>query len=228
MKALRTSPLNCSYKIDDRMQQTWQEVCLVIEKDEKTGTAKTLTINRTMAFKLSKSLARLVLLGAYQDQRGIVERKESIGKETQNLVKFLGAFENECGIYVGGPDKMNEPAVMIHGIANLPGSVEISPGTGIYRGGLEAAMDGVLSRKYKPLDFRFFIGYRSYVGGELDKAVRSGKYQPVACSRPLVLKQCIRLPKPLWHEGKCLDHFASLTGMLPWSLILSFQLCSVF
>lgn len=64
------------------------------------------------------------------------------------------------------------------------------------------AIDGVLSGKYKPLDFRFFIGHTRYAKGELEDAVSKGKYQPIACSRPLVLKQCIQLPKPLWHEGK--------------------------
>ncbi|KAL7524946.1 LOW QUALITY PROTEIN: hypothetical protein ACHAXR_002510, partial [Thalassiosira sp. AJA248-18] len=184
-------------------QQTWQEVNLVIEKDERTGSAKTITINRPMAFKLSQSMGRLVLFGAYQTEQGggkeiggQVNRRESDGKETPNLVKFLGAFENECGVYVGGMDDMDQPAVMIHGIADLEGAVEVSPGTGIYEGGLEAAMDGVMSGKYKPLDFRFFIGHTM----ELDEAVSLGKYQPVACSRPLVLKQCIQLPKPLWHE----------------------------
>ena len=64
------------------------------------------------------------------------------------------------------------------------------------------AIDGVLSGKYKPLDFRFFVGHTSYSKGQLQDAVTKGKYQPIACSRPLVLKQCIQLPKPLWHEGK--------------------------
>ncbi|KAL9185107.1 hypothetical protein ACHAXT_002884 [Thalassiosira profunda] len=183
-------------------QATWQEVCLVIEKDEKTGCSKTVTINRPMAFKLSESMGRLVLMGAYQAEKGggAVNKQESNGVETQNVVKFLGAFENQCGVYVGGPDDMDQPAVMVHGIDDLPGAVEVSPGTGIYTGGLEAAMDGVLAGKYKPLDFRFFIGHTKYEGAKLDEAVRLGQYQPVACSRPLVLKQCIQLPKPLWHE----------------------------
>ena len=183
-------------------QQTWQSVCLVTERDERTGSAKTLTINRPMAFKLSKSMGRLVLLGAYEAEAGESNpvKTERDGSETQNIVKFLTAFEQQCGVYVGGPDGMEQPATLIHGIDGLPGAVEISPGTGIYKGGLEAAMDGVLSGKYKPLDFRFFIGHTSYAGGELDEAVSLGKWQPVACSRPLVLKQCIQLPKPLWHE----------------------------
>ncbi|KAL3764670.1 hypothetical protein ACHAW5_000301 [Stephanodiscus triporus] len=188
-------------------QNTWQEVCLVIEHDERTGRSKTVTINRPMAFKLSRNLGTLVLLGSYKSEGGgagsgkvILPEGNVSGIETQNLVKFLSAFENQCGVYLGGPDDMDKPAMIIHGIRELPGAVEISPGTGIFYGGLEAAMDGVLSGKYKPLDFRFFIGHTSYIGGRLDEAVRSGKYQPVACSRPLVLKQCIQLPKPLWHE----------------------------
>jgi len=178
-------------------QHAWQEVCLVIERDERTGRSVTVTINRPMAFKLSRSLGRLVLLGPGEGSVGV--------RDTQNLVKFLSAFEGSCGVYLGGPDDVDKPAVMIHGVRELEGAEEISPGTGIFRGGVEAAMDGVLSGRYKPLDFRFFIGHANYAGGRLDEAVRSGKYQPVACSRPLVLKQCIQLPKPLWHEGEKLS-----------------------
>lgn len=159
-----------------------------------------------MAFRLSESLARLVLLGAFRatqlaDAKAVVEKREQSAQDTQLLVKFLAAFENECGIYVGGSKAMEEPATMIHGIADLPGAVEICRGTGIYEGGVEAACDGVLSGKYKPLDFRFFIGHSAYKNSGLDEQVEAGKWQPVACSRPLVLKQCIQLPKPLWHEG---------------------------
>jgi hypothetical protein len=35
----------------------------------------------------------------------------------------------------------------------------------------------------------------------LNLAVMMGKYQPVACARSLVLKHCIGLPTPLWHEA---------------------------
>jgi hypothetical protein len=34
-------------------QNAWQEVCLVIERDERTGRSVTVTINRPMAFKFS-------------------------------------------------------------------------------------------------------------------------------------------------------------------------------
>jgi hypothetical protein len=34
-------------------QNAWQEVCLMIERDERTGRLVMVTINRSMAFKLS-------------------------------------------------------------------------------------------------------------------------------------------------------------------------------
>jgi putative transcriptional regulator len=89
---------------------------------------------------------------------------------------------------------------MIHGITELEGASEISPGTGIYIGGIDAAIDGVLDGRYSPLDFRFFIGCHMYKDGDLNFAINSNKYQPIACARSLALKQCIQLPKPLWHE----------------------------
>ena len=103
-------------------------------------------------------------------------------------------------MYVGGPDAQHKPAELIHGYADLEGATEISPGTGIYRGGLNAAIDGVLRGDYRALDFRFFFGRHEYKESMLDVNVVLGKYQPVACARTLALKQCLSLPKPLWHE----------------------------
>lgn len=69
-------------------------------------------------------------------------------------------------------------------------------------GGVDAAIEGVLDKKYSPLEFRFFVGCHDYEEQKLDAAVQLGKYLPIACSRSLALKQCVSLPKPLWHEGK--------------------------
>lgn len=109
---------------------------------------------------------------------------------------------------MGGPDYQDEPAMLIHGIPNLSGAQEVAPGTNIYQGGLEAAVLGILNGHYKPLDFRFFLGRQSYdpvenpKRGALVKKVDDGVYQPIACARSLALKQCLGLPKPLWHEGE--------------------------
>jgi len=197
-------------------QECWQEVGLVVEKDKSPGTASTLTLNRPMAFKLTENLAKLVLFGAQNAM--LMQERGRVGSETEKFVKFLTAFEASCAVYVGGPDNLEEPAVMIHGFADLDGAREISPGTGTYEGGIAAAVDGVLSGKYAPLDFRFFVGGHQYKSGELDVAVFSNKYQPIACARALVLKQCIQLPKPLWHEilelcGGDLKDYSSLELM---------------
>lgn len=175
-------------------QNTWQEVCLVLDRNEKIGISNTVVLNRPMAFKATENLARLALFGAF----GVTNDDSST--QSKQLERFLMAFKSEIGLYVGGPDMMDRPAIMVHGIAGLEGATEISPGIGMYRGGLEAAVTGILQGQYKPLDFRFFVGRHRYDKGELDLAVHLGKYQPVACARSLALKQCIALPKPLWHE----------------------------
>ena len=178
-------------------QEQWQEVCLVLERttsSEGSKSAKTLVLNRPMAFKLTKDLGRLVYFGASDPQRTIDSKK------VRGLTNFMLAFRDECAVYIGGSDDQSKPATLIHGIRDLPGAVEISPGSNIYRGGLEAAVEGVLAGKYTPLEFRFFVGCHDYEESMLDVEVRLGKFQPVACARALALKQCMSLPKPLWHE----------------------------
>ena len=88
---------------------------------------------------------------------------------------------------------------------------------------------GVLEGKYDPLEFRFFVGCHEYEESTLDVKVHLGKYQPIACARSLALKQCISLPKPLWHEGKAQEtsrFWLVVSGMSCW-LKLVF-LCLVF
>lgn len=179
-------------------QETWQEVCLILEMDERKKTASTVVINRPMALQLTDSLGKLVLNGTFRPTQ----------PPPVSMKDFLRAFGSECAVYVGGPDLQHEPALLVHGIAGLAGSMEISPG--IYQGGLAAAVKGVLAGMYQPLDFRFFVGRHLYSPEPLsttdsdfttlELVVHLGKYQPVACARALALKQCIQLPKPLWHE----------------------------
>ena len=188
-------------------QESWQEVCLVLDMDEGQKTATTVVLNRPMALQLTESLGQLVLYGTFRKQ-------PPPSSAAVNMKDFLRAFGSECAVYVGGPDEQHRPALIVHGIADLAGATEIAPG--LYHGGLPAAVAGVLAGKYKPLDFRFFMGRHVYSGRKaaealnrntnsnnnmtLELAVMLGKYQPVACARSLALKQCIQLPKPLWHE----------------------------
>merc|ERR1711920_868847 len=148
-----------------------------------------------MAFTVSNTLSRLILFGGLDASLDRLTASQS-----KRLVSFKQAFENTCAIYVGGPDKTELPAVMIHGYGEIEGAEEIAPGTKLYKGGIDGAIEGILSGKYNPLDFRFFVGRYEYKNGELDLAVNASKYQTIACARPIILKQCIQLPKPLWHE----------------------------
>ena len=159
----------------------------------------TLTINRPLSSKLTESLGQLLLFGTSV-------ASSSTGsmtlQQTELLVRFLIAFESKCHVYIGGSQNQSEAAEIIHGIHDLEGCKEIAPGTGLYRGGIEAAITGVLKGIYKAEEFRFFVGNESFEDGELERKIYWGKYQSVACARSLALKQCISLPKPLWNEGK--------------------------
>ena len=59
---------------------------------------------------------------------------------------------------------------------------------------LRSLVDGVLGGTIAPLDVRWFVGRHT----ELSAA--DGGWQAVACARTIALKQCLGLPKPLWHE----------------------------
>lgn len=177
-------------------QDAWQEVCLVTERDAAQGTATGFVLNRPMAFTANRELATIVLNGSGED---IMENTLS-ASQSRKMVQFCTAFAKNCAVYIGGPNKLEEPAVMIHGYGEIDGAQEIAPGTKVYKGGIDAAMEGILAGKYNPLDFRFFIGRHEYTDNGLDVAVHLNKYQSIACARPIILKQCIQLPKPLWHE----------------------------
>ena len=168
---------------------------MVLNHSEEEGTATTVVLNRPMAFKLTENLAQLVLQGASRTDGS------SSGVGRPSLDRFRQAFGKECAVYVGGTDRQEEAALLVHGFADLPGAREISPGANIYVGGLTAAVEGVLSGRYQALDFRFFVGRHEYTDKLLDLEVVLGKLQPIAAARTLALKQCISLPKPLFHEG---------------------------
>ena len=60
--------------------------------------------------------------------------------------------------------------------------------------GLARAPRRGLSSALPPQDFRWFIGRHSSL--ECDER----EWVAAACARPVALKQCLGLPKPLWHE----------------------------
>ena len=166
----------------------------MIGRVEDTGSASALVLNRPMAFKVTDHLAQLVLQGSF------ARANEAKYGPYPDLELFMRAFGQECAVYIGGPDEQDAPATLIHGFKDLVGAKEISPGANIYMGGIDAAIQGVIDGKYQALDFRFFAGKHNFDDNMLELECLLGKYQPIACARPLALKQCMALPKPLWHE----------------------------
>jgi len=180
-------------------QDAWQEVALVLktgsgrEGDDNssaegaTVATESVVINRPIAKSMSHALAELLLNGDGDGRDG-----PPLFDETY-IQKFLRAFGAQAAVYVGGPDAQGAAGLCVHGF-DLPGASEVAPGTRIYVGGVNAIVDAVLEGRMSPLDVRWFVGRR------LSVSTADGKWAPIACSRPLALKQCLGLPKPLWHE----------------------------
>ena len=170
---------------------SWQEVVLVI-KDDADG-AVGVVLNRPAATE-----------GAPHLSRALVEALESDGGAKVTTDAFDGAFGKTIAAYVGKPAAREggsaNKAMVVHGLDDVEGARELAPNLGIYRGGAAAAAERVQAGTAEPLDFRFFIGRYEWGPGELAKDVRDGVYRPAACSRGVALKQCLGLPKPLWHE----------------------------
>lgn len=186
-------------------QDTWQEVALITRVDgdadadadgaplggssSRRYARESLVINRPLAKQMNMQLAQLLLNGAAESRPAGVPPLHS----DAFVDRFLSAFGSQCAVYLGGPDEQGGVGRCIHGF-ELDGATELCPGTRIFTGGMEAIVESVESGERSPLDFRFFVGVRK------DICTDNGSWHPVACARPVALKQCLGLPKPLWHE----------------------------
>ncbi|PRW39208.1 transcriptional regulator [Chlorella sorokiniana] len=118
-------------------------------------------------------------------------------------------------LYCGGY-KAQHIVTLLHGQRRLEGAVEVIPG--IYLGAHEAATAEVVTGGLLQTDFRFFAGCLAWEPGQLAREIAAGAWHTAACSRTLVLKQCLQLPVPLWREAMCL-----MGGrLMGWSLGLFF------
>ncbi|KAJ8603103.1 hypothetical protein CTAYLR_006694 [Chrysophaeum taylorii] len=172
---------------------SWQEVVLVLDHDSRTG-SRGVALNRPAATRSNSRLSA-----------ALVEALKREETDIPAVDDFHGAFGDRIAAYVGcpasrAPAKAPDGAVLVHGVGDLQGAVELAPGLGIYRGGSKAAVDRIINNQSDQLDFRFFIGTYKWAAGDLDRAIQNGIYRPAACSRALALKQCLNLPTPLWHE----------------------------
>jgi len=88
---------------------------------------------------------------------------------------------------------------LLHGRKDLEGGTEVVPG--VYLGGEVSAVEAVESGKAEGIEFRFFAGCTIWEPGQLQQEIDTGAWASAACSRSLVLKQCLGLPTPLWKEA---------------------------
>lgn len=102
----------------------------------------------------------------------------------------------ENRVYMGG-FVAQQVFHMMHG-HRLAGAREVVPG--VYLGGEEAAVSGVLLGSFPPQDFKFFSGAMVWGPGQLEQQILQGAWVSAACSRAMVLKACLQLPVPLWRE----------------------------
>jgi len=139
-----------------------------------------VALNRPLAARGNRQLAELLLR-----QTGAAEAL---------VGPLLAAFGDDLCAYLGGPSEQESGGLLVHGDGSLEGAVEVSPGTRIFTGGERAAIEAVAAGRASPLAFRWFLGrHTGLTTGE-------GVWRAVACARPVALKQCLGLPKPLWHE----------------------------
>ena len=121
---------------------------------------------------------------------------------------------------VGGPEGQAEPGTLVHGNSEVFEKAatggdcgELSGGSRIYLGsgpgGKVAASEAIRESRVDSqqkaennavLGYRLFVGKRRWGPGELEREVAQGCWQCAAVARPVALKQCLGLPKPLWHE----------------------------
>ena len=78
----------------------------------------------------------------------------------------------------------------------LLNALQVIPG--IYLGAHEAAVAEVTTGGLQQSDFRFFAGCLAWEPGQLAAELAAGAWHTAACSRSLVLKQCLQVR---WPEG---------------------------
>jgi len=115
-----------------------------------------------------------------------------IGSVTDKLPGF-----EESPLYLGGD--VGEGVQVLHGVRTMSGAKEIVDGLMM---GVDPwqAKELVDSGECSTHDFRFFYKYAGWAPGQLHDEIERGVWYSAACSRDLILQQCLQLPKPLWRE----------------------------
>lgn len=126
-----------------------------------------------------------------------------INRPTEYNLGQLAGFEDllpefgSCPLYMGGDVGANA-LHSVHGVPRVEDSVEIV--SGVYMGGFKSMKSSVQSGQHSAMDYRLFVRYSGWGPGQLEREVAMGVWYVACCSKDIILKHCIQLPKPLWRE----------------------------
>ncbi|GAB5367016.1 hypothetical protein AAMO2058_001193700 [Amorphochlora amoebiformis] len=174
---------------------TWQQVVYITDRDSRGG-SRGVTINRP----------RPECVGTLWE-----ERPEVMTREKERFKRIFGSQV----LYAGAPTVEVEVENKVS--VGERGSRPSRPRTReekykrrwrpvgddndrIYASDIESACDSVESLGACPGHFRIIQGSREWAPGEVEAEIDAGLWFSVAASRSLILKHCVGLPKPLWHE----------------------------
>lgn len=158
-----------------RSEAWWQAVVLVV--DVTAAGSIGLLLNRPTAMALAR-------------------RPGGLPFEVSGAPEGMQSSFGDNRVYRGGA-VAQQVLHLLHG-HRLEASQELVPG--VFLGGERDATRKVLAGELEPSEFKFFAGATLWETGQLEREVARGAWIPVAAARPLILKQVLQLPVPLWRE----------------------------
>ncbi|KAJ1446925.1 hypothetical protein M885DRAFT_544699 [Pelagophyceae sp. CCMP2097] len=110
----------------------------------------------------------------------------SIGEATEGMRAALGILSTNV-LYLGG-DHGGEKTLMIHATPGLAGATPLGA-SGLFIGGMAAAVEAVRSGRSEADDFKFVFNYNTWGPGELDRYVERAQWASFAVDTALVLRR---------------------------------------
>lgn len=184
---------------DDR---AWQLVVLVTAHDPVNGSSG-LILNRPATAVLGDLLGWGLNLGGGGGVPGEGGKGGEPGEQAPgpDLEGLLGPAPVYLGGYFPPARIARQPVTLLHGVPDLPGAVELAPGSGLFTGGAAAVGAAVATGDLPLTGLRVFAGALTWPPGVLAAECAGGAWIPAAASRALALKPCLGLPVPLWVEA---------------------------
>lgn len=156
-------------------EERWQQVIL-ITKYEAEGLTEGIVLNRPAAYDAQEAVSLISAYGNYE------------GDHQAFCTCFAGS-----PVYFGGQDAKGMVILSRTGDGKelRPGLTDVPA-----KDALNARMSGL----HSPSDFRIHLCKTSWKSADLVREVSLSRWRTVAASVALILKPCIRLPKPSWSE----------------------------